>query len=123
MKKLTIISLSLLLLLALSACTNKSPNKGNNNNSIENEKKELSISNNDSENKSVSYISRESAIEIALKKMGASRKEVFDLEADFDQENNQSIWEVDFEHDGHEYSYYIDAVSGEILRIERDAWD
>ena len=122
MKKLTIISLSLLLLLALSACTNKLSNESNDNNTNK-EKKESSTLIDDSQNDSNSYISRESAIEIALKNMGASQKEVFELEADFDRELNKSIWEVDFEHDGHEYSYYIDAVSGEILRIKKEAWD
>ena len=96
MKKLTVIILSLLLLLALSACSN---------------------------NNFDSYISRENAIENALNHIGASRKDVFDLEADFDKDLNQPIWEVDFEHDGHEYSYDIDAVSGEVLKIEREAWD
>ncbi len=67
-----------------------------------------------------SYIGKESAIEIALKNAGLSKSSVKDLEAEFDIEkkNNEivMVYEVEFDANNMEYSFDIDAVTGEIIK-------
>ena len=65
-------------------------------------------------------ISRDRAIEIALSHAALSRDAVFSVEAEVDRERNLTVWDVEFEDRDHEYSYYIDAHSGEIIRSEKD---
>lgn len=60
-------------------------------------------------------ISKEEAINIALKHASLSREEVYDLDVDFDKERDMLIYEVNFEKERIEYEYEIDAISGEIL--------
>lgn len=60
-------------------------------------------------------ISKEEAINIALKHASLSREEVYDLDVDFDKERDTLIYEVNFEKERIEYEYEIDAISGEIL--------
>ena len=42
-------------------------------------------------------VTRDEAIDIALKKAGLKRAEVYDLEAELDYERGVKVWEVDFE--------------------------
>lgn len=55
---------------------------------------------------------------LALKHAGFSAEDVFKLRAEYDRKDNH--WEVEFIHNGWEYEYDIDAVSGEILTFEKD---
>lgn len=73
-----------------------------------------------SENTAPSEITRDRAIEIALGKAGLTRDKVRDLEAELDYERSGKYWEVDFESGGYEYSYDINAVTEEVVRVERD---
>ena len=65
-------------------------------------------------------ISREDAIEIALNDAGFYAEDVYDLEAELDRERGGVFWEVDFEHGGYEYSYYINTTTGEITKAHRE---
>ena len=67
-------------------------------------------------------ITRDRAIEIALAHAGLNRSDVRDLEAELDRERGGIYWEVDFESGQYEYSYDINAQTGEIVisEIERD---
>lgn len=60
------------------------------------------------------FISRDKAIEIALKTAGLARGSVYELEAEFDKERTGTFWEVDFETREYEYTYYINAETGKI---------
>lgn len=67
-------------------------------------------------------IGRTKARDIALKHAGLSASQVRDLEVELDKEGGKSHYDVDFEADGYDYDYEIDAESGKILksRKERD---
>lgn len=63
-------------------------------------------------------ISREEAINKALENAGLKREDVRDIEAELDLERGVTVWEVDFESKNTEYSYEINAQTGEILKSQ-----
>lgn len=71
-------------------------------------------------NTSTDYISRDKAKSIALNDAGLKESKIKQLEVELDKDDNK--YEVDFEYNGKEYSYEINAVSGKIIdkEIERD---
>lgn len=137
MKKISTILLSLLLLLALSACTNdkqREEQNPQNSSSVNDDAKQEAVSNdntdnsnannnNTSNNESETYISEERAIEIAISNAGVTRDSVYDLDAELDKEPNGVFWEVDFESGDFEYSYDIDATTGDIVNTRKEARD
>ncbi|MBE6607556.1 MAG: hypothetical protein E7633_03245 [Ruminococcaceae bacterium] len=75
---------------------------------------------NPSETTPVTYITAEKAKEIALKDSGLSASEVRFDDCEFDVEHGKAVYEIDFESGRYEFEYKIDAVSGEIVKAERD---
>lgn len=71
-------------------------------------------------NQSTNYISRDKAKSIALNDAGLKESKVRQLEVELDKEDNK--YEVDFEYNGKEYSYEINATTGKIIdkEVERD---
>lgn len=71
-------------------------------------------------NQSTNYISRDKAKSIALNDAGLNESKVRQLEVELDKEDNK--YEVDFEYNGKEYSYEINAITGKIIdkEVERD---
>lgn len=69
---------------------------------------------------STNYISRDKAKSIALNDAGLKESKVKQLEVELDKEDNK--YEVDFEYNGKEYSYEINATTGKIIdkEVERD---
>lgn len=69
---------------------------------------------------STNYISRDKAESIALNDAGLKESKVKQLEVELDKEDNK--YEVDFEYNGKEYSYEINATTGKIIdkEVERD---
>ena len=65
-------------------------------------------------------ITREQAISIALENAKLTEKDIKNLEADFDADEKLPQWEISFEIWDYEYSYEIDAYSGEIINAEKD---
>lgn len=63
-------------------------------------------------------ITRDEAVQIALKDANLTPEEIFDLEAELDKERGTLHYDVDFEKDGKDYDYEIHAETGEILRKE-----
>lgn len=68
----------------------------------------------------VETISRDRAIELALSEASLTKDQVRDLEAEMDRERGDLVWEVDFEFGKYEYSYDINAVTEEVVKVERD---
>ena len=68
-------------------------------------------------------ITRDQAIEIALEQAGFMRDAVLDLEAELDRERDGLYWEVSFETPKYEYSYEIHAVTGAVVKEERERND
>lgn len=67
------------------------------------------------------YITREEAKAIALKDAGLAEADVRDLEVDLDLDDGPAHYDVDFEKGEKDYDYDIDAVTGEILRVQKPA--
>ena len=65
-------------------------------------------------------ISRDEAKNIALKHAGLSASQVRDLEVELDRDDGKLHYDVDFEADGYDYDYEIDATTGKILRSQKE---
>lgn len=76
-----------------------------------------------SENTGTALISRQDAIDIALKSAKFTKNDVYDIDAELDVEPYGKYWEVDFETQKTEYSYEIDAVTGKIVKQETEKND
>ena len=59
-------------------------------------------------------ITRKEALDIALEKAGVAEKDIRDLDIELDKDRGAKVWGIDFEHGNMEYSYDVDAVSGEV---------
>ena len=64
----------------------------------------------------ITLLDRNSAIEIALSYAELSPADVNHIEAELEDEPAGTFWDVEFDHNGYEHSYFIDAESGEIVR-------
>ena len=65
------------------------------------------------------YITPEEAKEIALEDAALAEADVRDLEVDLDLDDGAAHYDVDFEKGQKDYDYDIDAVTGQILRVEK----
>lgn len=65
-------------------------------------------------------LTREQAISIALESAKLAEKDIQNLEADYDADEKRPQWEITFEIWDYEYSYDIDAYSGEIINSEKE---
>ena len=70
-----------------------------------------------------SYIEQDRALEIALQHAGLSRNQITGLDIEFDCEDGVMVYEVEFDCSGDEYEYDIDAVSGDIIKWEKERGD
>ena len=77
---------------------------------------------NKSESEGIAFIERERAVDIALAHVELTLDEVFDIEAELEYDYNGTFWEVEFQKELSEYSFYIDAESGNVVRnhVETD---
>lgn len=67
------------------------------------------------------YIGQEKAKQIALEHAGVSQDNLRKLEIDLDEEHGVMVYEVEFEtYDRMEYEYNIDALSGAVLKYEKE---
>ena len=61
------------------------------------------------------YIGKDAALQIALSDAGVSPAAVREQDVEFERNRNGAWYDIDFETAGMEYSYSLDAVTGEIL--------
>ena len=69
------------------------------------------------------YISADRAKEIALSHAGVAETNVFDYDCELEHEKGRAVYEIDFESMNYEHEYDIDAVTGEILRSDKEIRD
>ena len=62
-------------------------------------------------------------MEIALSHAGFSQSNVRDLDVEKDKKKGSIVYEVDFEANGYEYDYDIDAATGEIVKQDKERDD
>lgn len=65
-------------------------------------------------------IGRTKARDIALQHAGLKASQVRDLEVELDKEGGKTHYDVDFEYNGYDYDYEIDAESGKILKSRKE---
>ena len=70
-----------------------------------------------------SVISPEDALKIALSHAGLSSSKVADVDVEFDEERGKYHYDVDFKYGGYEYEYEIDAVSGAVIKSDKERDD
>ena len=70
---------------------------------------------------SQTYITAEQAKAAALSAAGFSASEVRGLKAELDFDDGRAVYEVEFKKGIFEYDYDIDAVSGKVLKAEKEA--
>ncbi len=66
------------------------------------------------------YIGRSAALTVALKDAGLEKSDVHDIDIERETRNGVAVYEVDFEHDGWEYDYVINARTGKIIEKHRE---
>ena len=66
-------------------------------------------------------ISRERAMEIALADAGVSADGASFVRSHLDRERGRKVYDIEFYIDNMEYDYEIDATTGEIISVDRDA--
>ncbi len=103
MKKISVVSLTALSLITLSACSGgmNHSNKTSNQTSTQETKK--------------SDISEKKAKIIAFKDASVSEAEAKMIQVKKEKDDGISIYDIEFKHKDKEYSYTIDAKSGDIL--------
>lgn len=67
-----------------------------------------------------SYIGTDSAETVALNHAGFSETEVSRLKSEFDIDDGIAVYEVEFDKDGREYEYKINAIDGSIIEYDTD---
>ena len=77
---------------------------------------------NDEASTAYATIDMDRAIDAALSHVNLNLDDIYNVEAELEYETFGTFWEVEFESDGQEYSFYIDAESGNVVRhsIEYD---
>lgn len=70
-----------------------------------------------------SFITKETALEIAFARAEVTSADVHDLNIEFDQDDGKNLFEIDFEANGHEYEVDINALTGEIIKFEKEKAD
>ena len=64
-------------------------------------------------------ITKEEAVDIALKNAGFAKDQIRDLEVELDREDGSLHYDVEFEHNDKDYEYKIHAETGKILKAEK----
>ncbi|MBQ7985680.1 MAG: PepSY domain-containing protein [Clostridia bacterium] len=65
-------------------------------------------------------ISKETAKQTALSHAGLSGKNVERYESKLDFEDGRQVYEIEFDFEGYEYDYEIDAKNGEVLKFDKE---
>ena len=60
-------------------------------------------------------LSKEEALDIALKDIQTEKADVHDISIELERKYGKVVYEIDFDYQYYEYEYYIDATTGEIL--------
>lgn len=69
------------------------------------------------------YIGKDAAKAAAIKHAGVSEDSVYDYSCELDHEHGTVIYEIEFKADGYECDYDINALTGDVVRYERERDD
>lgn len=68
----------------------------------------------------ITTITKEAAKKVALSHAGAGEEQVQRFESKQDYEDGRQVYEIEFDFNGFEYDYEIDAKTGEILHFSKE---
>ncbi len=68
-------------------------------------------------------LTADEALDIALREAGVGKNEIRELENNLDRENGILVYDIEFKSGNTEYSYDINAQTGEIIDREKDLND
>ncbi len=136
MKKLSAFVLTLIFVISLSACTANKDMDGENGNanssSSYNQSSDASStpapqytapqSGNQSD-VNTAQISKDEALDIALKYFSLKKENVRDIEVELDKERKGTVWEVDFKSGNKEYSVDVNSNTGAVIKAENEIED
>ena len=69
------------------------------------------------------YIGKDAALDKALNHAGVLLGNIFDLSIELEYDNGKMVYEVDFKSGGYEYEYDIDALTGAVVKFEKERGD
>ena len=69
------------------------------------------------------YITQETAKATALNHAGVKESDVLFFKNEFDRDDGKAVYEIEFKHGAYEYEYEIDALTGEVIKSEKDIDD
>ena len=116
--------LTLFLVLSVTACSDRPSNKGAGQSDAHEPTPEPVQKEKVVPKQTSDQISREKAMQIAVKHAGFTVDQVTHLHAELDYENGNYQYEVEFDEGSYEYDYNIDAQTGKVLFFDKDAdWD
>lgn len=117
MKRTSLLLATLISCLSLSACSYSK----NSNSDISITQDNGTYRANDAATVSTAKISAEEALGIALEYAGVTKDQVSVLENKLDYDDEILVYEIDFIFDNTEYSFKVDAHSGEIIELDRNS--
>ncbi len=89
---------------------------------VEKDGKKTQVSSSTSSNSS-SYIGKSQAKDIALKHAGVSENQARDVEIDLEKDNGTPYYDIEFDANGYEYDYHIHALTGAVLKSQKEKDD
>ena len=117
--KLTAILTAAILVLALSACTTAAPESAAAKPLPAPQLLVQQAQKQNTEQVTQTLLTRQEAVDAALKAAGVKEADARDLDTELDRERGTPVWEVDFEVGTTEYDYDIDAATGEVLKADK----
>ena len=63
-----------------------------------------------------SYISSSDALSIVLKDLNINKNDIYDLSNELEYKFGKTVYDIDFNYNRFEYEYYVDAITGEIVK-------
>ena len=69
----------------------------------------------------IAYIDKETAVASALADLGATDTDANVTEVELDYEHGMMVYEIEIRFGGDEYDYEIDAITGNVIRVEADS--
>lgn len=66
------------------------------------------------------FISKDKAKSLALAHASLKAEDIFDYEIELDRDDATPNYEISFKSGGYEYDYEIDAISGKIIKSEKE---
>ena len=120
MRKISAILITAILTLSLTACG--SANADSNSHQSTDAAASQSA-NNQSTAQDTPELTAEEALDIALKHADIAKDNITNLESKLDNEHGRLVYEIEFDSASTEYSYEINAMTGDIVEYDSDRID